>query len=97
MWPNLQETADLVTFTEETLNKKLHFLCSVPYLIIYRGITFIAKDNNRNLSKSDYFIYQNFWFFSTKEMFQSYHNTELSFYRSTYVVIWRLTLYDISK
>ena len=29
MWPNLQETADLVTFTEEILNGKLHFLCSV--------------------------------------------------------------------
>ena len=27
MWPNLQETADLVTFTEEILNGKLHFLC----------------------------------------------------------------------
>ena len=29
MWSNPQETADLVTFTEETLNGKLHFLCSV--------------------------------------------------------------------
>ena len=29
MWPNLQETADLVTFTEEILNGKLHFLCAV--------------------------------------------------------------------
>ena len=28
MWLNLQETADLVTFTEETLNEKLHF-CAV--------------------------------------------------------------------
>ena len=28
MWPNLQETADLVTFTEEILNGKLRFLCS---------------------------------------------------------------------
>ena len=28
MWPNPQESADLVTFTEETLNGKLHFLCS---------------------------------------------------------------------
>ena len=26
MWPNPQETADLVTFTEEFLNGKLHFL-----------------------------------------------------------------------
>ena len=28
MWPNTQDTADLVTFTEENLNRKLHFLCS---------------------------------------------------------------------
>ena len=27
MWPNHQETADLVTFTEEILKGKLHFLC----------------------------------------------------------------------
>ena len=26
MWPNPQETADLVTFIEEILNGKLHFL-----------------------------------------------------------------------
>ena len=29
MWPNPQESADLVTFTQEILNEKLHFLCSV--------------------------------------------------------------------
>ena len=28
MWSNPHETADLVTFTKETLNGKLHFLCS---------------------------------------------------------------------
>ena len=28
MWLNPQETADLVTFTEEILNEKRHFLCS---------------------------------------------------------------------
>ena len=28
MWPNLRETVDLVTITEEILNGKLHFLCS---------------------------------------------------------------------
>ena len=28
MWPNPQESADLVTFTEEILNAELHFLCS---------------------------------------------------------------------
>ena len=29
MWPNLQETAYLVTFVEEILKGKFHFLCSV--------------------------------------------------------------------
>ena len=29
MSPNPQETEDLVTFTEEILNEKLYFLCSV--------------------------------------------------------------------
>ena len=28
MWPNPQFPADLVTFTEEIFNEKLHFLCS---------------------------------------------------------------------
>ena len=28
MWSNPQKTANLVTFTEEMLNGKLHFLCS---------------------------------------------------------------------
>ena len=28
MWLHRQKTADLVTSTEEILNKKLHFLCS---------------------------------------------------------------------
>ena len=28
MWPNPQETADLVTFTKEILNGQLHFLCT---------------------------------------------------------------------
>ena len=28
MWPDRQETVDLVTFTEKTLNQNLQFLCS---------------------------------------------------------------------
>ena len=31
MWPNPQETGDLVTFTEEIRNGKLHFLCRVSH------------------------------------------------------------------
>ena len=35
MWPNPQFSADLVTFTEQILNRKLHFLCSVIADFIY--------------------------------------------------------------
>ena len=28
MLPNLQETTDLVTFNEEKLNERIHFVCS---------------------------------------------------------------------
>ena len=28
MWLNLEESANLVTFTEEIFNEKFHFLCS---------------------------------------------------------------------
>ena len=29
MWPNPQETVDLVIFTEKILDEKLYFLCNV--------------------------------------------------------------------
>ena len=35
MWPNPQDTADLVAFPEENLNGKLYFLCSVCDKVIY--------------------------------------------------------------
>ena len=34
MWPNPQFPADLITFTEEILNEKLHFLCS-DFMILW--------------------------------------------------------------
>ena len=39
MWPNQQFPADLVTFTEEILTGKLHFLCSVSCEISKHNIT----------------------------------------------------------
>ena len=33
MWPNAQDPEDLVTFTKEILNGKLHFLCSQNYKV----------------------------------------------------------------
>ena len=38
MWPNPQFPADLVTFTEEILNVKLHFLCSVGRCTILENL-----------------------------------------------------------
>ena len=38
MRSNLQETADLVTFTEEILNGKLHFLCSEGSSLVMQSI-----------------------------------------------------------
>ena len=41
MWPNPQETADLVIFTEEILNGKRHFLCSGSNIqwVVHRVLT----------------------------------------------------------
>ena len=33
MWPDPKETADLVTFTTEILNGKLHVLCNDTYVL----------------------------------------------------------------
>ena len=48
MWPNPQETADLVTITEKILNGKLRFLCSTKklYCSVSRKII-CAVDNIR--------------------------------------------------
>ena len=38
MWPNPQEAADLVTFTEDILNEKLHFLNSESSFQFYSEV-----------------------------------------------------------
>ena len=49
MWPNPQITADLVTFTEEILNGKLHVLCNVG---LHRNISFWINNNKtKNFTK----------------------------------------------
>ena len=47
MWPDLQETADLVTFIEKILDGKLHFLCSVKY----KGSLCKITDFNKRFKK----------------------------------------------
>ena len=38
MWPNPQETADLITFTEEIFNVKLHFWCSEIWVKVQNSL-----------------------------------------------------------
>ena len=48
MWPNPQKAADSVTFTEEILNGKLHFLC----IEMGNGLFFFKKKTqNCNIIK----------------------------------------------
>ena len=60
MWPNPQETADLVTFTEDVFREKFLFLCSVYNLKKrekhpWRSNTYIIKSQAEtcNFSKSN--------------------------------------------
>ena len=49
MWPNPPKAEDLVTFTEEFLNEKPHFLCSVinkKYKINWLVVLFIYLGDN---------------------------------------------------
>ena len=43
MRPNPQETANLVTFTEEIHNEKLHFLCSGSYNFQHNKLAVTTK------------------------------------------------------
>ena len=67
MWPNPQETADLVTFTEENLNGKLHFCavyfaCAVSSILQAKNVIWtelvllIADSLNLSLSGSEWDI-----------------------------------------
>ena len=53
MWPNPQETANLVRFTEEILNGKLHFLYSeICSSSTFQHTDYIEKVSSANLFKS---------------------------------------------
>ena len=50
MQPNPQFPADLVTFTKEILNEKLHFFCAV------KGYKLICVENSELLSANDLLV-----------------------------------------
>ena len=59
MWQNPQETPDLVTFTEEIFNWKLHFLCSASMRDIgkYFKSLFFDKRYTSIQALHDYFYF----------------------------------------
>ena len=76
MSPNPQETEDLVTFTEEILNGKLYFLCSVTENQTKQGLLL-------NLVKLDglsYLIWSWSSFFFQVENFLSWTTTDSTYY-----------------
>ena len=54
MWPNLQETADLITFTEEIFNRKPLFLSSIIFSLIPIFLTprLLSKKINLHAEKA---------------------------------------------
>ena len=58
MWPNPQKTVDLVTFTEEILNGRLHFLCkrwlSEPQKHLFTSLT---SRNHCQLLESSIYVF----------------------------------------
>ena len=68
MWPNPEFPADLVSFTEEILNGKLHFLCSDGRFDHSSWAYEIAKFwmIKLCLNVSDAITFKNFWKFWLK-------------------------------
>ena len=54
MWPNPQETADLVTFTENILNGKVHILCSVCCAIPVFSNQYISTQKEDGLTLNEW-------------------------------------------
>ena len=72
MWPNPQETADLVTFTEEILNEKLHFLCSESNNSD-SDLLFSRNGNKKRTCFIIFLIFANFSFFVFVSSTHFYH------------------------
>ena len=69
MWPNPQQTVDLVTFAEEIINGKLHFLCTcfqinASSVILEKKFGQKLKKKQREFDNSRklwYLPFRNFW------------------------------------
>ena len=94
MRPNPQETANLVTFTEENLNGKLHFLYSVnTNKSVAVCIHLVKKSLRENSPYLEFFLVYIFWYLNRSGKFtelssvlsQSADNTDQKIYEFGYV------------
>ena len=70
MWPNPQKTANLVTFTEENLNGKLHFLYSVnTNKSVAICIHLVKKSLRENSPYLEFFLVYIFWYLNRSGKF----------------------------
>ena len=53
MWPLRQKNADLVTFTDETLNGKFHFLRSLYGFVLWKGSSKSVREKIHKLTKNN--------------------------------------------
>ena len=56
MCPNLTFPVDLVTFTEEILHGKLHFLCSVSSDILEKSMRIVSSPHLMNDFSRRFFV-----------------------------------------
>ena len=73
MWPNQHFPADLVTFTEEILNRKLQFLCNEKN-VVYKEWNSSKVDDDNLLNKRSIYDFKNFHK-SNNWQWQKYKNT----------------------
>ena len=97
MWPNLQETVDSVTFTEEILNGKLHSLCNVLRILSYLALVQYYHKELRLITMQKP-PFRKVWVFSIKDTWKvirtiSYGNFQVIFtilIHFKYKNIWRV-------
>ena len=77
MWPNPQETVDSVTFTEEILNGKFHFVqvncfllsCRTILICLQVSLSFMVGFRNYFHGSWSFFLGKNMWFFRSAYFF----------------------------
>ena len=83
MWPNSQETVDLVTFTGEFLNGKPIFFCSVINLLSIHLFIYLSIFASKYLVFHKILFWWIFYKWKPEQMYQ-FRNSNVSFWCSKF-------------